>query len=98
MLPVLNITDCFFTKCVINPLRLCCLAEMQELRGEVWGYTSLVMCFLDGQLLGDEKDLLQWSYREWGYRDYRPEALYQAIAEDFYSKSLKSTQASSTVL
>ncbi|XP_010009670.1 PREDICTED: peptidyl-prolyl cis-trans isomerase-like 6 [Nestor notabilis] len=66
--------------------------KKKELRGEVWGYTSSVMCFLDGQLLGDEKDLLKWSYREWRYRDYRPEALYQAIAEDFYSKYQKSTQ------
>uniref|UniRef100_A0A8C6JLV8 Peptidyl-prolyl cis-trans isomerase n=1 Tax=Melopsittacus undulatus TaxID=13146 RepID=A0A8C6JLV8_MELUD len=92
MLPVLNITDCFFTKCVMNPLRLWCPTEMQELRGEVWGYTSSVMCFLDGRLLGDEKDLLDWSYHNWRYLDHRPEALYQAIAEDFYSKHLKSTQ------
>ncbi|NWS44188.1 PPIL6 protein, partial [Probosciger aterrimus] len=70
--------------------------KKKELRGEVWGYTSSVMCFLSGRLLGDEKDLLKWSYREWGYRDHRPETLYQAIAEDFYSKYLKSTQASGT--
>uniref|UniRef100_A0A8B9FR56 Peptidyl-prolyl cis-trans isomerase n=1 Tax=Amazona collaria TaxID=241587 RepID=A0A8B9FR56_9PSIT len=63
--------------------------KKKELRGEVWGYTSSVMCFLDGRLLGDEKDLLKWSYHQWGYCDYRPEALYQATAEDFYSKYLK---------
>ncbi|XP_005154736.2 probable inactive peptidyl-prolyl cis-trans isomerase-like 6 [Melopsittacus undulatus] len=66
--------------------------KKKELRGEVWGYTSSVMCFLDGRLLGDEKDLLDWSYHNWRYLDHRPEALYQAIAEDFYSKHLKSTQ------
>lgn len=71
---------------------------MQELRGEVWAYASSVMCFLDGQLLGDEKELLKWSSREWDYRDFKPKALYQAIAEDFYSKYLKNTQASSTIL
>lgn len=71
---------------------------MQELRGEVWAYASSVMCFVDGQLLGDEKKLLKWSYCEWDYRDFKPKALYQAIAEDFYSKYLKNSQASSTVL
>ena len=70
---------------------------MQELRGEVWAYASSVMCFIDGQLLGDEKELLKWSHREWDYRDSKPEALYQAITEDFYSKYLKNSQASSAV-
>ncbi|NXH79172.1 PPIL6 protein, partial [Hydrobates tethys] len=70
--------------------------KKKELRGEVWAYASSVMCFVGGQLLGDEKELLKWSYREWGYRDFKPEALYQAIAEDFYTKYLKNSQASST--
>ncbi|NWX11270.1 PPIL6 protein, partial [Caloenas nicobarica] len=72
--------------------------KKKELRGEVWAYASSVMCFIDGQLLGDEKELLKWSCHEWDYRDFKPEALYQAIAEDFYSKYLKNTQASSTFL
>lgn len=71
---------------------------MQELRGEVWAHTSSVMCFIDGQLLGDEKKLLRWSYREWDYRNSKPDALYQAFAEDFYTKYLKNSQASSTGL
>ncbi|NWT40444.1 PPIL6 protein, partial [Chroicocephalus maculipennis] len=70
--------------------------KKKELRGEVWAYASSVMCFVDGQLLGDEKKLLKWSYCEWDYRDFKPKALYQAIAEDFYSKYLKNSQASST--
>ncbi|NWH53763.1 PPIL6 protein, partial [Fregata magnificens] len=70
--------------------------KKKELRGEVWAYASPVMCFVGGQLLGDEKELLKWSYRECNYRDFKPEALYQAIAEDFYTKYLKNSQASST--
>ncbi|KAF1644375.1 Problable inactive peptidyl-prolyl cis-trans isomerase-like 6, partial [Eudyptes chrysocome] len=70
--------------------------KKKELRGEVWAYASSVMCFVGGQLLGDEKELLKWSYHEWDYRDFKPEALYQAIAEDFYAKYLKNSQASST--
>ncbi|KAF1467742.1 Problable inactive peptidyl-prolyl cis-trans isomerase-like 6, partial [Megadyptes antipodes antipodes] len=72
--------------------------KKKELRGEVWAYASSVMCFVGGQLLGDEKELLKWSYHEWDYRDFKPEALYQAIAEDFYAKYLKNGQASSTHL
>ncbi|KFZ56372.1 Peptidyl-prolyl cis-trans isomerase-like 6, partial [Antrostomus carolinensis] len=70
--------------------------KKKELRGEVWAYASSVMCFKDGQLLGDEKELLKWSYHEWGYQDFKPKELYQAIAEDFYAKYLKNSQASST--
>ncbi|KAF1512649.1 Problable inactive peptidyl-prolyl cis-trans isomerase-like 6, partial [Eudyptula minor] len=70
--------------------------KKKELRGEVWAYASSVMCFVGGQLLGDEKELLKWSHHEWDYRDFKPEALYQAIAEDFYTKYLKNSQASST--
>ncbi|XP_010002654.1 PREDICTED: peptidyl-prolyl cis-trans isomerase-like 6 [Chaetura pelagica] len=66
--------------------------KKKELRGEVWAYTSSVMCFLDGQLLGDEQELLKWALREWDYRDFKPKALYQAIAEDFYTKHLRSSQ------
>uniref|UniRef100_A0A8C4TZF3 Peptidyl-prolyl cis-trans isomerase n=1 Tax=Falco tinnunculus TaxID=100819 RepID=A0A8C4TZF3_FALTI len=71
--------------------------KKKELRGEVWAYASSVMCFVDGQLLGDEKELLKWSHREWDYHDFKPEALYQAIAEDFYRKHLKNSQASNQV-
>lgn len=71
---------------------------MQELRGEMWAFVSLVMCLIDGQVLGDEKELLKWPYREWDYPDFRSKALYQAIAEDLYSKYLKNSQASSTAL
>ncbi|KFQ29420.1 Peptidyl-prolyl cis-trans isomerase-like 6, partial [Mesitornis unicolor] len=66
--------------------------KKKELRGEVWAYASSVMCFIDGQLLGDEKKLLKWSYHEWDYCDFKPKALYQAIPEDFYSKYLKNSQ------
>ncbi|XP_040524574.1 probable inactive peptidyl-prolyl cis-trans isomerase-like 6 isoform X3 [Gallus gallus] len=72
--------------------------KKKELRGEVWGYASHVMCFVNGWLLGDEKDLLEWAYCKWGYCDFKPEALYQAITEDFYTKHLKSSQASNVVL
>ncbi|NXJ94567.1 PPIL6 protein, partial [Corythaixoides concolor] len=70
--------------------------KKKELRGEVWAYAASVMCFIGGQLLGDEEELLKWSHHEWDYRDFKPQALYRAIAEDFYVKYLKNSQASST--
>ncbi|NWS71431.1 PPIL6 protein, partial [Crotophaga sulcirostris] len=90
-----------FTDPVIQPLVEFAWHEYlqekkKELRGEVWAYAASVMCFVDGQLLGDEKELLKWSYHEWDYRDFKPKALYQAIAEDFYTKYLKNSQASCT--
>ncbi|XP_068016616.1 probable inactive peptidyl-prolyl cis-trans isomerase-like 6 isoform X1 [Melanerpes formicivorus] len=66
--------------------------KKRELRGEVWAYTSSVMCFIDGQLLGDEKELLSWSSREWNYQDTKPSTLHQAAAEEFYTNYLKKSQ------
>ncbi|XP_015714288.1 probable inactive peptidyl-prolyl cis-trans isomerase-like 6 isoform X2 [Coturnix japonica] len=66
--------------------------KKKELRGEVWGFASHVMCFVNGWLLGDEKDLLEWAHFKWGYRDFKPAALYQAITEDFYTKHMKNNQ------
>ncbi|NXN96230.1 PPIL6 protein, partial [Rhinopomastus cyanomelas] len=70
--------------------------KKEELRGEVWAYTSPVMCFVDGQLLGNEEELVRWSYHEWKCCNFKPKALYQAIAGDFYTEYLKTSQASNT--
>uniref|UniRef100_UPI00398E8BF9 probable inactive peptidyl-prolyl cis-trans isomerase-like 6 n=1 Tax=Pristiophorus japonicus TaxID=55135 RepID=UPI00398E8BF9 len=64
----------------------------RELKGAIWGFSSKVMCFLNGQLLGDDKDFLKWAVNEFGYTDFRPNALYDVIAADFYSNYLKGTQ------
>ncbi|NWU91733.1 PPIL6 protein, partial [Upupa epops] len=70
--------------------------KKEELRGEVWAYTSPVMCFVDGQLLGGEEELLEWSDREWECCNVKPKALYQAMADDFYTEYLKASQASNS--
>ncbi|XP_078398696.1 putative inactive peptidyl-prolyl cis-trans isomerase-like 6 isoform X2 [Cetorhinus maximus] len=66
--------------------------KKKAFKGNVWGFSSNVMCFVNGQLLGDEKDFLKWAEDEFGYTDFRPQALYDAIAEDFYSEYLKGIQ------
>ncbi|XP_074844923.1 putative inactive peptidyl-prolyl cis-trans isomerase-like 6 isoform X1 [Carettochelys insculpta] len=67
-----------------------CTAE--ELKGETWEYSSSVMCFIDGQLLGNEKELLKWAYEEWNYQDFKPVALYQVITEDFCTKYMQNSK------
>ncbi|XP_053154997.1 probable inactive peptidyl-prolyl cis-trans isomerase-like 6 isoform X2 [Hemicordylus capensis] len=66
--------------------------KKKELRGETWEYPSNVMCFIDNQLIGDEKMLLQWAYDVWDYKDFKPTALYEAITEDFFTKYMKQKQ------
>ncbi|XP_039770720.1 probable inactive peptidyl-prolyl cis-trans isomerase-like 6 isoform X3 [Ornithorhynchus anatinus] len=57
--------------------------KKKELRGEMWAYPARVMCFTDGQLLGDEDALLAWSSEKWDYKDPKPKAFYEAVASDF---------------
>ncbi|XP_074804315.1 putative inactive peptidyl-prolyl cis-trans isomerase-like 6 isoform X2 [Natator depressus] len=66
--------------------------KKKELKGETWEYPSSVMCFIDGQLLGSEQELLKWAYDKWNYQDFKPVALYQAITEDFYTKHMQNSK------
>lgn len=66
----------------------------KELRGEVWQYSSSLMCFLNGLLLGNEKDLTSWAENQWGFTFTRPQAFYTALTEDYYTKHLQKTGAS----
>lgn len=53
------------------------------------------MCFIDGQLIGDEKMLLHWAYDVWQHKEVKSTALYQAIVEDFVTKYMKNKQVCS---
>ncbi|XP_038616804.1 probable inactive peptidyl-prolyl cis-trans isomerase-like 6 [Tachyglossus aculeatus] len=66
--------------------------KKKEFRGETWVYPSCVMCFHDGQLLGDENALLAWSSEKWDFQDSKPKALYEAIAADFCINYLQNPQ------
>nr|XP_019953250.1 PREDICTED: peptidyl-prolyl cis-trans isomerase-like 6 isoform X2 [Paralichthys olivaceus] len=66
----------------------------RELRGEVWQYSSSLMCFLNGRLLGDEKDFAGWAKNHWDFTVTRPQAFYEALAEDYYTKHLQNSGAS----
>lgn len=66
-------------------------ASLKELRGEVWQYTGCLMSFANGQLLGDERKLSTWAEKEWKFSFHRPQALYMALAEEYYTSYLRST-------
>uniref|UniRef100_A0A8C7VDK4 Peptidyl-prolyl cis-trans isomerase n=1 Tax=Oncorhynchus mykiss TaxID=8022 RepID=A0A8C7VDK4_ONCMY len=65
--------------------------KKRELKGEVWQFSSNLMCFVNGCLLGNEKDLTSWAEKQWEFTLIRPHALYLALADDYYSKHLHST-------
>lgn len=63
--------------------------KKRELCGDVWQYSSSLMCFLNGQLLGNENNLSNWAKDKWDFTFTRPPALLKALAEDSYSKYLQ---------
>lgn len=71
---------------------------MKELSGEVWGYSSKLMCFLNGLFLGNEKDLCSWARTKWDFSFSQPEDFYMALSQDYYSKHLRNTGASQSNL
>ena len=55
------------------------------MKGEIWGYSNEeVLCFHNGEVLGNEKNLIAWAQEEFNYEDFRPSILYDAIAQEAY--------------
>ncbi|XP_020775949.1 probable inactive peptidyl-prolyl cis-trans isomerase-like 6 [Boleophthalmus pectinirostris] len=65
--------------------------KKREIKGELWQYSSSLVCFLNGKFLGNEKDLFRWAKDKWDFTITRPPALYKALAEDCYHKYLQNT-------
>lgn len=57
----------------------------------MWHYSGNVLCLLNGNLLGDEKQLVSWAEKQWTFTFYRPHALYAALAQEYYTKHVLST-------
>jgi len=56
---------------------------MQELKNETWKcMEEEVMCFNGNDYVGNHKNLVSWAQKEWRYEDFRPNILYDAIAEE----------------
>ncbi|XP_032952260.1 probable inactive peptidyl-prolyl cis-trans isomerase-like 6 isoform X3 [Rhinolophus ferrumequinum] len=64
----------------------------EELKNEVWEYSSHVMCFINDQLLGDALDLQKWAHKVWDIVDFKPSALYDALTVDYSAKFLRATK------
>lgn len=60
----------------------------------MWSHKEHVIVFKDGALLGGLKQLVDWAFREFGFEDYRPEALYKAFADDAYKRRIKDSGVS----
>lgn len=60
----------------------------------MWQYPGNVVCFMNGSLLGDEKQLCSWAEKQWAFTFFRPRALYEALAQECYTKHLRSTGVS----
>ncbi|XP_069014263.1 probable inactive peptidyl-prolyl cis-trans isomerase-like 6 [Embiotoca jacksoni] len=65
--------------------------KKMELRGDVWCYSSGLMCFLNGRLLGDEKDLAGWARDQWTFVLSESQNFDPALAEDCYNRHLQKT-------
>ncbi|XP_060275495.1 probable inactive peptidyl-prolyl cis-trans isomerase-like 6 isoform X2 [Ovis aries] len=64
----------------------------EELKNEVWEYSSYVMCFINDKLLGDALDLQKWAHKIWDIVDFKPPALYEALTVDYSAKFLRDTK------
>ncbi|XP_024898210.1 peptidyl-prolyl cis-trans isomerase-like 6 isoform X2 [Pteropus alecto] len=66
--------------------------KKRELKNEVWEYSSYVICFINDQFLGDALDLQKWAHKVWDIVDFKPAALYDALAVDYSIKFLQDTK------
>ncbi|KAM8847264.1 putative inactive peptidyl-prolyl cis-trans isomerase-like 6 isoform 1-T4 [Synchiropus picturatus] len=66
----------------------------KALRGQVMQYSSSVMCFVNGQLLGNEVELSNWAKAEWRFTLSQPFAFYKDLADKSYIKHLRETKHS----
>uniref|UniRef100_A0A672QBP3 Peptidyl-prolyl cis-trans isomerase n=1 Tax=Sinocyclocheilus grahami TaxID=75366 RepID=A0A672QBP3_SINGR len=51
----------------------------------VWQYSGCLMSF------GNERKLSSWAEKEWKFSFHQPQALYKALAEEYYTSNLRST-------
>lgn len=81
--------------CRTSPLLTSCdiLFWLKEMRGEMWQFSSGVMCFVDGQFIGDNEALITWAKDQWAFTCDEPEA---SCVDEYYLKHLQATRASLT--
>ena len=68
------------------------LSRKQELRGETWVFSDKAIIFVNGEFLGGPSEFLKWAEQEHNYENFRPNALYQTLAEEAYKNHLNTQQ------
>ncbi|XP_051908924.1 probable inactive peptidyl-prolyl cis-trans isomerase-like 6 isoform X1 [Hippocampus zosterae] len=63
--------------------------QKKEMRGEMWQFSSGVMCFVDGQFIGDNDALVTWAKDQWAFTCDQPEA---SCVDEYYLKHLQATR------
>ncbi|XP_061667998.1 probable inactive peptidyl-prolyl cis-trans isomerase-like 6 isoform X2 [Syngnathoides biaculeatus] len=63
--------------------------QKRELRGEVWQFSSGVMCFVDEQFIGDSGALAAWAQDQWAFTCEQPHA---SCVDEYYLKHLRATK------
>ncbi|KAJ8026743.1 Problable inactive peptidyl-prolyl cis-trans isomerase-like 6 [Holothuria leucospilota] len=66
-----------------------CEQQKKALRGETWAFDDKAIVFVNGELLGGPKEFSKWASDT--YVEYKPEALYLAMAKEAYQEHLEST-------
>ncbi|XP_078619690.1 putative inactive peptidyl-prolyl cis-trans isomerase-like 6 [Branchiostoma floridae x Branchiostoma japonicum] len=62
--------------------------KRKELKGEMWAFQEKIISFANGQMLGGHQELIKWAQDNHEYQDFRPPALYLALAEEAYKNRL----------
>ncbi|XP_077409087.1 putative inactive peptidyl-prolyl cis-trans isomerase-like 6 isoform X1 [Vanacampus margaritifer] len=63
--------------------------QKKEMRGEVWQFSSGVMCFVDGQFIGDDVALAAWAKDQWAFTCDEPQ---DSCVDEYYLKHLRATK------
>ena len=61
------------------------------MKGETWVFEEKAIVYLNGQFIGGPSAFLRWAEEEHDYKNFRPEPLYESLAEEAY-KSYLNTQ------
>ena len=64
-----------------------------EIRGEIWGFKSGSMAFVDGKLIGNGDDFMRWAKEKFAMVDFRPPAFYEALSNQAYKSYLENEES-----
>lgn len=63
--------------------------KKNQIRGEMWGFKTGTMAFVDGVLIGNGDDFMRWAKEKFAMVDFRPPAFYEALSNQAYKGYLE---------